>query len=48
MEILDGVLEEFQKLAAIPRKSGEEKRVSDFLKTYLTEQGFHHGYGLRR
>lgn len=41
MEILDGVLEEFQKLAAIPRKSGEEKRVSDFLKTYLTEQGFH-------
>lgn len=41
MEILDGVLEEFQKLAAIPRKSGAEKRVSDFLKTYLTEQGFH-------
>lgn len=41
MEIVDGVLEEFQKLAAIPRKSGEERAVSDFLKNYLTEQGVH-------
>lgn len=41
MTIVDGVLAEFEKLAAIPRKSGEEKAVSDFLKSYLTEQGFH-------
>ena len=40
MTIVDGVLAEFEKLAAIPRKSGEEKAVSDFLKSYLTEQGF--------
>ena len=31
-EILDGVLDEFAKLAAIPRKSGHEQAVSDFLK----------------
>ncbi|MGN0958346.1 MAG: M20/M25/M40 family metallo-hydrolase, partial [Selenomonas bovis] len=40
MTIVDGVLAEFEKLVAIPRKSGEEKAVSDFLKSYLTEQGF--------
>ena len=39
-EILEGVLNEFAKLAAIPRKSGHEQAVSDFLKNYLTELGF--------
>jgi len=39
-EILENVLEEFEKLAAIPRKSGHEKAVSDFLKGYLEEFGF--------
>ena len=33
-EILEGVLNEFAKLAAIPRKSGHEQAVSDFLKKY--------------
>lgn len=39
-EILESVLEEFGKLAAIPRQSGHEQAVSDFLKEYLTEAGF--------
>ncbi|MBQ1866702.1 beta-Ala-His dipeptidase [Selenomonas sp.] len=39
-EILEGVLSEFEKLAAIPRKSGHEQAVSDFLKKYLTDAGF--------
>ena len=39
-EILESVLEEFGKLAAIPRQSGHEQAVSDFLKNYLTEAGF--------
>ena len=39
-EILDGVLDEFAKLAAIPRKSGHEEAVSNFLKQYLTDSGF--------
>ncbi len=38
--VLEGVLDEFSKLAAIPRKSGHEKAVSDFLKNYLTGLGF--------
>ncbi len=38
-EILEGVLAEFAKLAAIPRKSGHEQAVSDFLKNYLQEMG---------
>jgi len=38
-EVLEGVLQEFSKLAAIPRKSGHEQAVSDFLKSYLTELG---------
>lgn len=38
--ILDDVLTEFAKLAAIPRKSGHEQAVSDFLKEYLTQAGF--------
>ena len=39
-EILEAVLAEFGKLAAIPRQSGHEQAVSDFLKAYLTEAGF--------
>lgn len=39
-KILDGVLEEFAKLAAIPRPSKHEERVSNFLKKFFTEQGF--------
>ena len=39
-EILEGVLDEFAKLAAIPRKSGHEEAVSNFLKQYLTDLGF--------
>ena len=39
-EILEGVLSEFEKLAAIPRKSGHEQAVSDFLKKYLADAGF--------
>ena len=39
-EVLEGVLQEFAKLAAIPRKSGHEQAVSDFLKSYLSELGF--------
>ncbi len=39
-EIREGVLKEFEKLAAIPRPSGHEKGVSDFLKGYLTELGY--------
>ena len=39
-EILESVLDEFKKLAAIPRQSGHEQAVSDFLKKYLTDAGF--------
>ena len=39
-EILESVLDEFKNLAAIPRQSGHEQAVSDFLKKYLTEAGF--------
>ena len=39
-EILEGVLDEFNHLAAIPRQSGHEQAVSDFLKKYLTDAGF--------
>lgn len=39
-EITEGVLEEFSRLAAIPRPSGHEKQVSDYLRDYLTELGF--------
>lgn len=38
--ILDGVLEEFEGLAAIPRPSGHEKAVSDYLKQRLETLGF--------
>ena len=34
-EILEGVLAEFSKLAAIPRKSGHEERIGMFLFNYL-------------
>ncbi len=39
-KILDGVLEEFAKLAAIPRPSGHEEQVSNFLKNFFEEHGF--------
>ena len=40
MDILEGVLDEFKKLAAIPRANGHEQAVSDFLQKYLTDAGF--------
>ena len=39
-KILDGVLEKFAKLAAIPRPSGHEEQVSNFLKNFFEEHGF--------
>ena len=39
-KILEGVLEEFKNLAAIPRLSKHEEKVSDFLKNYLQGFGF--------
>ena len=38
-KILDGVLAEFEKLAAIPRPSKHEERVSNFLKELFEERG---------
>nr|WP_085022679.1 beta-Ala-His dipeptidase [Anaerovibrio sp. JC8] len=38
-EIIDGVLAEFAHLAAIPRKSGHEKAVSDYLVKAFTDIG---------
>ena len=38
--LLEGVLAEFGKLAEIPRMSGHEKAVSDFLMDYLKGLGF--------
>ena len=40
MEILEGVLDEFKKLAAIPRANGHEQAVSDVLMKYLLVAGF--------
>ena len=39
-QILAGVLDEFAALAAIPRPSGHEKAVSDYLLNHLTACGF--------
>ena len=39
-KILEGVLAEFKNLAAIPRPSKHEEKISDFLKNYLTDLGF--------
>ncbi len=39
-KILDGVLNEFSKLAKIPRPSKHEGRVSNFLKKFFEERGF--------
>ncbi len=39
-EILEGVLDEFKKLAAIPRPSGHIEKISQFLKNYFSEMGF--------
>lgn len=38
-KILDGVLAEFEKLAAIPRPSKHEEQVSNFLKKLFEERG---------
>ena len=38
-EILNGVLAEFENLAAIPRMTGHEKAVSDFLRDYMEKMG---------
>ncbi|MBQ3337280.1 MAG: beta-Ala-His dipeptidase [Selenomonadaceae bacterium] len=38
-KILDGVLEEFAKLAAIPRPSKHEAQVSNFLKKFFEQHG---------
>ena len=38
--ILNGVLEEFAKLAAIPRPSKHEEQVSNYLKNFFEERGF--------
>lgn len=39
-EILESVLDEFKKIAAIPRPSKHEEKVSNFLKNYLQGFGF--------
>jgi len=39
-KILEGVLAEFKNLAAIPRPSGHEEKISNFLKKYLQGFGF--------
>ena len=39
-KILESVLEEFKNLAAIPRPSKHEERVSNFLRDYLQSYGF--------
>lgn len=39
-EILENVLEEFTKIAKIPRPSGHEKAVSDYLYHKLSSMGF--------
>ncbi len=39
-KILAGVLEEFEKLAAIPRPSKHEEQVSNYLKNFFEEHGF--------
>lgn len=38
-DILESVMKEFRALAAIPRPSGHEKAVSDYLLTHLQEMG---------
>ncbi len=40
MEILESVLDEFKHLAAIPRPSKHEEKVSNFLRDYLKSYGF--------
>ena len=40
MKILESVLDEFKKLAAIPRPSKHEESVSNFLRDYLKSYGF--------
>ena len=37
--VLESVMKEFRALAAIPRPSGHEKAVSDYLLAHLREMG---------
>ena len=39
-KILEAVLDEFKNLAAIPRPSKHEEKVSNFLRDYLKSYGF--------
>lgn len=39
-EIIDMVLEEFEKLTQIPRPSHHEEKVSEYLENWATERGF--------
>lgn len=39
-DVLEDVLAEFEKLARIPRKSGHEEKVSNYLRDYLQSLGF--------
>ena len=39
MEIIDEVINNFEQLAAIPRQSGNEQQVSNFLKAWAEERG---------
>ncbi len=39
-DVLENVLAEFEQLARIPRKSGHEEKVSNYLRDYLRSLGF--------
>lgn len=39
-EIIDSVLEYFDQISAIPRQSGNEKQISDYLVNWAEEKGF--------
>ena len=43
--IIEGVLAEFAKLAEIPRPSGHEKAVSDYLYKLFADSGLSGGTG---
>lgn len=38
-EVLEGVLSEFEKIAAIPRPSGHEERIGDYLMQWARDHG---------
>ena len=39
-DVLEEILAEFEKLTQIPRKSGHEEKVSNYLRDRLTGLGF--------